>query len=164
MNNTDYNFLPFELVKLLPRRNLFINVILQPIYKNGELCAVDKENHLKIDIDNFLMERAARSNDLEEIKFLKEFTHNTDDYRDSWTIIQALTWLEKQRYVVEALMFSYNTDCSEWKCNITNLKSEHVYNIETIYNSRVEAYIASIKYCLELLNQNESNKTSSITF
>lgn len=70
---------------------------------------------------------------------------------DAWTIINTLTWFEEQDYVIEAINTSVYSN-KQWRCDITNLHTNIEHDLENIYTSCTQTYIAGIKYCLELLN------------
>jgi hypothetical protein len=78
--------------------------------------------------------------------------------RDVWTVIDSLTWLEEQSYIIEVLKSVYEN--SFWEISIINNNDNTHFDINEniIYNSRIEAYTEGIKHCLNLI-KDELNRT-----
>ena len=124
---TNHNYLPFEVTQILPKVNPY------------------KATHC------FYMGALTDS-----VYFIsKSELKKSGTYiivSDAWTIIDALTYLEKQGWIIEVFYYK-GKDSIEWAYHSFSWGNQFT---QGNYISCIEAYISGIKHCLELINQNKN--------
>lgn len=117
----NHNFLPFEVTELLPKENP---------YNNGFIYANAKEGIQLLHYCNLQYGESVN--------------------RDAWTIIDALIWLEEQGYYL-LVNYSQKQEINKWSYTFVSSGQVRSFVTNKYYNSRIEAYIAGIKHCLNLI-------------
>jgi hypothetical protein len=148
----NHNFLPFEVIELLPKENPYFNEYLISTGKSGkEILANKKHINLLNSIDNQNRMMVGKSQ------------LSLAEFRDAWTLLDSLSYLEEQGYFIQVFILEKNRFTFE----ILNSKGndirycnpEYDDSIEDEeYKSRIEAYIAGIKHCLNLI-KDETNRS-----
>jgi hypothetical protein len=123
----NHNFLPFEICEMLPKENPFL-----------------KQNH-----KHYCFVKSSAGNPVLKWDFRLSSSRKTGEYlRDAWTIIDAITWLEKQNFFVEVNCTI--TENIHWLYRI-RFDNDNKRIFLGGFKTRFEAYFKGIERCLELI-------------
>ena len=132
----NHNFLSFELTKLLPKENPY-----------NKINQTEKFEWFEDDDGNKVIKQICIEHPYPDGNNFELSDSGNKYHQDAWTIIDTLNWLEGQGYIVEVLR------AFSWEVSVINNNNNTHFDINKNYNSRIEAYIAGINHCLNIINQ-----------
>ncbi len=124
----NYNFLPFDICEMLPKENPYL------LDTNDD----QSPKWIKMYSEKLLL--------IGKIPMSTEISY----LRDSYTILDALTWLEEKGYYL-LVNYSQKQKINNWSYSFVSSGQVRSFITNEYFNSRIEAYTEGIRYCLNLM-------------